>query len=102
MTSPSTPPIRSHNVCQLETARGSAIALFGLEALRVPALRAGQENNDLLVLWSDVWLTGMHRLSPARHTYPLHRPPLVKLDERYYGMIDDLRRRCGILIDARR
>ena len=89
----------SPRVYQLETAMGSAIALFeGAQALRVPRMRfvPVKKNNDLLVLWSDVYeLTEeCHlRLSPARHTYPLHRPPLVKLDERYYGMIDDLRRR---------
>jgi UTP--glucose-1-phosphate uridylyltransferase len=89
----------SPRVYQLETAMGSAIALFeGAQALRVPRMRfvPVKKNNDLLVLWSDVYeLTEeCHlRLSPARHTYPLHRPPLVKLDDRYYGMIDDLRRR---------
>lgn len=90
---------QSPAVYQLETAMGSAIALFeGAQALRVPRGRfvPVKKNNDLLVLWSDVYELTEEcnlRLAPSRLTYPLHRPPLVQLDDRYYSMIDDLRRR---------
>ncbi len=93
-TDPTSPP-----VYQLETAMGSAIGLFeGAQAVRVPRLRfvPVKKNNDLLVLWSDAFELNDEcqlRLAPARNTYPLHRPPLVELDERYYAMIDDLRLR---------
>ncbi|RIK35654.1 MAG: hypothetical protein DCC57_23150, partial [Chloroflexi bacterium] len=33
------------------------------------------------------------RLSPARQTYPQRRPPLIYLDETYYGLIADLQQR---------
>ncbi|NJN84140.1 MAG: UTP--glucose-1-phosphate uridylyltransferase [Caldilineaceae bacterium] len=89
----------SPRVYQLETAMGSAISLFeGAQALRVPRSRfiPIKRNNDLLSLWSDVYLlTADNRLvlSPDRQTRPARRPPLVELDDRYYQLIDDLRLR---------
>lgn len=89
----------SPRVYQLETAMGSAIALFeGAQALRVPRARfvPVKRNSDLLAVWSDVYeLTPDYRLrlSPARHTFPPRRPPLVSLDERYYTLIADMQER---------
>jgi UTP--glucose-1-phosphate uridylyltransferase len=89
----------SPRVYQLETAMGSAIALFpGAEALRVPRSRfiPVKRNNDLLLLWSDVYELRPDyslRLAPARQTQPPRRPPLVSLDDRYYLMIDDMLKR---------
>jgi UTP--glucose-1-phosphate uridylyltransferase len=75
---------------------GSAIALFErAQAMRVPRARfiPVKKNNDLLVIWSDVYvLTDDYRLAlaPQRRTHPPRRPPVVELDPRYYGLIDDL------------
>ncbi len=77
-------------VYQLETAMGSAIAVFdGAQALTVPRSRflPVKNNTDLLVLLSDAY-----RLTP---TYEIElaaaATPLVKLDDRYYKLIDDAR-----------
>jgi UTP--glucose-1-phosphate uridylyltransferase len=82
---------QSYRVYQLETAMGSAIAVFeGAEAICVPRSRfiPIKKNNDLLVLWSDVYrLTGDYHLELAD---PQRQPPLVHLDDRYYQLIDDL------------
>lgn len=93
-TDPSSP-----RVYQLETAMGSAISLFpGAQALCVPRIRfiPVKKTSDLLLLWSDVYQMtpdfGL-RLAPARQTYPPRRPPLIYLDDRYYGMIADLQQR---------
>lgn len=89
----------SPRVYQLETAMGSAIALFeGAEALRVPRSRfiPVKKTNDLLVLWSDVYeLTDGYllRLTPDRPPEAARRPPLVFLDDRYYMLIADLQER---------
>ena len=89
----------SPSVFQLETAMGSAIAVFPLaQAMRVPRARfvPVKRSNDLLLLWSDVYrLSEEHHieLAPDRHVGPARRPPLVFLDNRYYQLIDDLRRR---------
>lgn len=82
---------QSYRVYQLETAMGSAIAVFtGAEAVCVPRSRFVpiKKNNDLLVLWSDVYrLTGEYQLE---QTNPHRALPLVDLDDRYYQLIDDL------------
>lgn len=84
----------SPRVYQLETAMGSAIACFtGAQALVVPRSRfiPVKKNNDLLLLWSDVYdLDESFHLvmTPTRTT-----PPLIFLDERYYQLIDDMRER---------
>jgi UTP--glucose-1-phosphate uridylyltransferase len=89
----------SPRVYQLETAMGSAIALFaGAQALRVPRARfvPVKKNSDLLAVWSDVYeLTPDYRLrlSPKRHTFPPRRPPLIELDDRYFMLIEDLQQR---------
>jgi UTP--glucose-1-phosphate uridylyltransferase len=88
--SPSSP-----RVYQLETAMGSAISQFeGAQALRVPRTRfiPVKKTNDLLLLWSDVYeLTTDFHLRFASGSESA--PPLIYLDERYYGLIDDLWRR---------
>lgn len=73
-------------VYQLETAMGSAIAIFeGAQALCVPRSRfvPVKKNSDLLVLMSDAY-----RLNPD-YTLALAeelegKPPVVTLDDRYY------------------
>jgi UTP--glucose-1-phosphate uridylyltransferase len=82
---------QSRRVYQLETAMGSAIALFpGAAALRVPRRRfvPVKKSNDLLLLWSDVYtLLDDYQLAQAAPHLPL-----VTLDEAHYGLIDDLQR----------
>jgi len=86
----------SYRVYQLETAMGSAIAVFsGAQAIQVSRDRFTpvKKNNDLLLLWSDVYvLTDDYHLvlNPARAN---PHPPLIDLDDRYYQMIDDMRAR---------
>lgn len=82
--------LKSYRVYQLETAMGSAIAVFeGAQAVCVPRDRfiPIKKNNDLLVLWSDAY-----RLTEAYHlelTAGRSEPPLVFLDN-HYQLIDDL------------
>lgn len=89
----------SPRVYQLETAMGSAIALFeGAQALRVPRSRfvPVKRNSDLLVLWSDVYQFAESYqtvLNPARSISPRNRPPIVRLDDDFYQMIDDMQQR---------
>ncbi|MEZ4681815.1 MAG: UTP--glucose-1-phosphate uridylyltransferase [Caldilineaceae bacterium] len=89
----------SERVYQLETAMGSAIASFaGAGALEVPRSRfvPVKKNNDLLVLWSDLYLlTAENNLAvnPARAERGYSDLPLLLLDERYYQLIDDVRSR---------
>lgn len=84
----------SPRVYQLETAMGSALALFrGAQALRVPRSRfiPVKKTNDLLLLWSDVYELDdacLPCLAPTVYT-----PPLVNLEDRYYALIGDLRLR---------
>jgi UTP--glucose-1-phosphate uridylyltransferase len=89
-TQPGSPP-----VYQLETAMGSAISVFpGAQALCVPRHRFApvKKNGDLLVLWSDAYvMTSDYRL--VQHDERGGVPPVVKLDDQYYGRIDDLRLR---------
>jgi UTP--glucose-1-phosphate uridylyltransferase len=84
----------SRRVFQLETAMGSALALFrGAQAIRIPRARfiPVKKCNDLLLLWSDVYELSeeyLPRLADAIDT-----PPLVTLDDTYYALISDLRLR---------
>lgn len=82
--------LKSYRVYQLETAMGSAIAVFeGAQAVCVPRERfiPIKKNNDLLVLWSDAYrLTEACRLELAAGR---REPPLVFLDE-HYQLIDEL------------
>ena len=86
---PSSPP-----VFQLETAMGTAISMFSrAAAIRVPRRRFSpvKNTNDLLAIRSDAYeLTEDSRviLHPDRTT-----PPVVRLDERFYKLIDDFDRR---------
>ena len=79
-------------VYQLETAMGSAIAVFdGAEAIRVPRARFApvKKSDDLLAVRSDAYLlTRDYRvvLAPERRG----QPPAVELDENYYRLVDDL------------
>jgi len=81
-------------VFQLETAMGTAISLFPrAAAIRVPRRRFSpvKNTNDLLAIRSDAYeLTEDSRviLHPDRAT-----PPVVRLDERFYKLIDDFDRR---------
>lgn len=83
----------SPRVYQLETAMGSAISVFaGAQAMVVPRSRFApvKKNSDLLVLWSDAYaLTEDFRivLAPERKGVA----PVAKLDDRYYGLIADMR-----------
>ncbi len=87
---------RSTPVYQLETAMGAAIELFqGAGAVRVPRTRFApvKTNDDLLVIRSDAYeLTGDWQIvpNPARR---LPGPPIVRLDPRFYRLIDDLEAR---------
>ena len=89
----------SPRVYQLETAMGSAIACFaGAQALAVPRSRfiPVKKNNDLLLLWSDVYEVNeaFHlTMHPVRATPEFGGAPLIFLDERYYQLIDDMRSR---------
>ena len=86
----------SPQVYQLETAMGSALsAIPGAQAIRVPRIRflPVKKNNDLLVLWSDVYmLTKTYRLvmNPKRISGPPRRPPIVELDDRFYKNFEDM------------
>ena len=81
----------SPEVYQLETAMGSAIAVFsGAEALRVPRARFApvKTTADLLAVRSDAYeLTDDGRIVPA----PLARQvPVVSLDPKHYKLVDGL------------
>ena len=84
-------------VVQLETAMGSAIeAIPGAEALRVPRARFApvKTTSDLLAVRSDAYrLTEDHRVIP----HPARDPALpaldVRLDDRFYRLIDQLEAR---------
>lgn len=84
----------SPRVYQLETAMGSALALFtGAQAMRVPRTRfiPVKKCNDLLLLWSDVYELG-EDFQPHL-AQGLTSPPLVTLDDAHYALISDLRLR---------
>lgn len=87
-------------VYQLETAMGLAISVFdGAQALAVPRnrFRPVKKCNDLLALWSDAYvLTDSYRvrLDPRRHSGDAPPgDPLVTLDEKFYGLIDEMSKR---------
>lgn len=86
---------KSQPVYQLETAMGSAIAVFkGAAALRVPRTRFApvKATSDLLAVRSDNYLlTPDFRVvpNPARKGAPL----LVDLDNRFYKLIDAMEAR---------
>ncbi len=86
---PSSPP-----VIQLETAMGAAISLFpGAAAVRVPRRRFSpvKTTNDLLAVRSDAYeLTPDARIVLHRER---ERPPAVRLDPRFYRLIDDFEKR---------
>jgi len=79
-------------VYQLETAMGSAIAVFpGAEAIRVPRARFApvKKTDDLLAVRSDAYLLTPDFsvvLDPARRG----QPPAVELDAAYYRFVNDL------------
>jgi UTP--glucose-1-phosphate uridylyltransferase len=82
-------------VYQLETAMGSAIALFDrATAVRVPRSRflPVKKSQDLLGIWSDAYL-----LSPdyqmVRNPAGDTGPPKLSLDDRYFKKIDQLQAR---------
>jgi len=79
-------------VYQLETAMGSAIAVFeGAEAIRVPRARFApvKKTDDLLTVRSDAYqLTRDFRVVLARERRG--QPPAVELDSDYYRLVDDL------------
>ena len=85
----------SPRVYQLETAMGSAIAVFaGAQALTVPRSRflPVKNNTDLLVLLSDVYeLTPEYglALAPRSDGRQPATAPLVQLDEQYFKLIED-------------
>jgi UTP--glucose-1-phosphate uridylyltransferase len=101
-TEPQSPP-----VFQLETAMGSAIAVFaGAGALRVPRRRflPVKRTSDLLGIWSDAYRLDADwtlALDPGREG----RAPILDLDPRFYGSIDDLQLRFPLgppsLLDCR-
>ncbi len=82
-------------VYQLETAMGSAIAVFdSAQAINVPRTRfvPVKKNSDLLALWSDAYqLTEDYHieLRPERNGIA----PLVVLDDANFGLINQLRQR---------
>lgn len=86
---------RSPRVFQLETAMGSAIAMFARSgAVRVPRSRFApvKTTNDLLAVRSDAYiLTDDFRVitNPARKYEHLG----IDLDEAYYKLIDDMEAR---------
>jgi UTP--glucose-1-phosphate uridylyltransferase len=82
-------------VYQLETAMGSAIAVFqGAGAIRVPRTRFApvKTNNDLLAVRSNAYL-----LTEEYHVIPnperQHDQLTVNLDPDYYQLIDDMEAR---------
>lgn len=85
----------SARVYQLETAMGSAIAVFaGAQALVTPRSRFApvKKNADLLALWSDAYtLTPDYRLQLAPERGGV--PPVVRLDDRYFGVFAEMESR---------
>ena len=79
-------------VYQLETAMGSAIAVFeGAEAIRVPRARFApvKKTDDLLAVRSDAYqLTRDFRVVLARERRG--QPPAVELDGDFYRLVDNL------------
>jgi UTP--glucose-1-phosphate uridylyltransferase len=84
-------------VLQLESAMGAAIGSFpGAQLLQVPRTRfvPVKTTDDLLVLRSDAYRLGDEfRVEPEPGVDG--HVPLVALDKRYFGMIDDFERRIA-------
>ncbi len=83
-------------VYQLETAMGSAIAVFpGSQAIRVPRTRfvPVKKTNDLLVLRSDVYLLNDPSQGIIRNPARTGELPLVDLDPDYFKLVSDLNAR---------
>ncbi len=84
---PNSPP-----VYQLETAMGSAIAVFeGAEAIRVPRSRFApvKKTDDLLAVRSDAYtLLTDHRVELAAERHGI--PPAVELKGEHYRFVSDL------------
>ncbi len=81
-------------VYQLETAMGSAIGAFaGACALRVPRTRFApvKTTDDLVAVRSDAYSLGSD--FTVRLATVSGRVPVVRLDPRFYRMIDDFERR---------
>jgi UTP--glucose-1-phosphate uridylyltransferase len=86
----------SPSVYQIESAMGAAISLFdGATAVNVPRTRfyPVKTCNDLLTVRSDCFVYAEDeslRLNPIRNKNNKPWATKVKLDPRYYGIIDDL------------
>ena len=81
-------------VYQLETAMGAAIGVFNnSKALVVPRNRFApvKKTTDLLAVWSDVYELGEQYQMVLKRG--LSTPPVVELDDRYYGTIDKMQSR---------
>ncbi|MFO7659643.1 MAG: UTP--glucose-1-phosphate uridylyltransferase [Candidatus Cloacimonadaceae bacterium] len=76
-------------VYQIETAMGAAISTFaGAKALVVPRSRFApvKKTTDLLAVWSDAFeLNDQYQIALKRTR---KEPPLISLDDRFYGKID--------------
>lgn len=76
-------------VYQIETAMGAAISTFdGAKALVVPRTRFApvKKTTDLLAVWSDAYeLNDQYQIALKRSR---KEPPLISLDDRFYGKID--------------
>lgn len=80
-------------VFQLETAMGSAIAVFkGAQALRVPRTRFAPVKNsdDLLAVRSDVYKLAPDYRIVLNEARTQQRPLLVELDPRHYKFVSQL------------
>jgi UTP--glucose-1-phosphate uridylyltransferase len=86
---------RSTAVIQLETAMGAALAVFeGATAVCVPRTRFApvKSTDDLLGLWSDAFVVdGESRVT--LHPDRQEKPPVIKLDPRFYKMWPDFEKR---------
>lgn len=83
-------------VYQLETAMGSAIAVFdGAQAIRVPRSRFApvKKTNDLLALRSDIFCFDDPLLGVVPHPARATSLPLIDLDPASYGLIADFEAR---------
>jgi UTP--glucose-1-phosphate uridylyltransferase len=82
-------------VYQIETAVGSAIAVFeGASAIRVPRTRFSpvKNSNDLLAVRSDLYkLDADFQITP--NSQRIHSLPEIELDEHFFRKIDDFEKR---------
>jgi UTP--glucose-1-phosphate uridylyltransferase len=93
---------KSAPVIQVETAMGAAIEVFDRAvAIRVPRSRFApvKTNGDLLVVRSDAYeLTAAGQLECVT---PTTLPPMVSLDPKFFGLLDDFERRVQVLPSLR-